>query len=467
MKRINTQQEHGFKIFIGDRNFYKKTAAIVIPIIIQNTISNVVSFLDNIMVGTIGKLPMSAVAIVNQLVFVFSLCIFGGLAGAGIFSTQYVGAGDTNGVRYCFRIKMWIAGIMSAIALFVFSVFSSPLINMYLNESKESAAIVYGYSIDYLHIIVLGMIPFAVSCVYAMTLRENGETKLPMIASIAAIIVNLVFNWLLIFGNLGFPRLGVIGAAIATVLSRFIELGIIVSATHLRSNQFTFIKHAYRSFKVPISLVKQVIVKGTPLLVNEFLWSAGMAAMLACYSLRSIDAVAACNIASTVNNLFNVVFISMGNAIAIMVGQALGANDNENAMGLSWKLMATSVFTCLIMGGLMFILAPIIPEIYNADAYVKNMAADLLRILAIMMPVFAVPHCCYFTLRSGGRTMITFLFDSLYTWVVACTCAYALCHYTNWPLVPIYACVQSLDIIKGVIGIILVKKGIWLKNIVE
>lgn len=454
-------------IFIGDRHFYKKTASIVVPIIIQNTISNVVSFLDNIMVGSIGKLPMSSVAIVNQLIFVFSLCIFGGMAGPGIFSTQYVGAGDTQGVRNCFRLKMWLAGIMSAIAVFIFTFFSTPLINLYLSESKESANIVMGYATDYLSIMVWGLLPFAISCAYAMTLRENEETKVPMVASIVAILVNLAFNWLLIFGNLGFPKLGVKGAAIATVLSRFVELGIIVTITHCKNQKYKFIQRAYRSVKVPMDLVKQVATKGSPLLVNEFMWSAGMAAMLACYSLRNIDAVASCNIASTVNNLFNVVFISMGSAVAIMVGQALGAGDNKEAMSLSWKLMATTVFTSVVMGSIMFILAPFIPEIYNADDYVKSTASDLLRVLGVMMPVFSVPHCCYFTLRSGGRTFITFLFDSVFTWVIVCPCAYVLCKYSVWAIVPIYAVVQSLDLIKGIIGVVLVKKGIWLNNIVE
>lgn len=454
-------------MFIGDKDFYKKTALIVVPIIIQNTVSNVVNFLDNVMVGQVGTLQMSAVAIINQLLFVFNLCIFGGLAGPGIFSTQYVGAGDTKGVQNCFRLKLWLALIMTGIAMFIFLCFPTPLINIYLKESGESAVEVMHYAKEYLSVMVWGLLPFGLTCSYAMTLRECGETRLPMIASVTAIFVNLVFNWILIFGNLGFPRLGVKGAAIATVLSRCIEFLIVCIATHVQQDKFLFIKHAYRSVKVPLTLVKNVTIKGLPLLLNEFLWSSGLAAILACYSLRGIDAVAACNITSTINNIFNVVFLSMGNAVSIMVGQALGANDNKLAKDLAWKLMATSFLSSVVIGAIMFLIAPAIPHIYNTEFEVRQMASNLLRVQAVLMPFFSITHCCYFTLRAGGRTVITFFFDCAFTWVCAYSVAYLLTHFTVWSIVVVYACVQGLDILKGIIGITLVQNGVWIRNIVD
>lgn len=461
------QKKNFYQIFIGDKKFYRTTAAIVLPIIIQNTISNVVSLLDNVMVGQVGTLQMSAVAIINQLMFVFYLCIFGGMAGPGIFSTQFVGAGDVKGVQDCFRLKFWIGLLMSLIGAIVFLGFDESLISIYLTESEGSTELVMGYAKDYLLIMVIGLLPFAVSQAYATTLRENGKTTLPMISSVVAIFVNLIFNWILIFGHCGFAPMGVKGAAVATVISRFIEMLIVVLITHIRHAVYSFIQGIYRSLKVPVALLKKVAVKGLPLLVNEFLWSSGMAAVLACYSKRGIDAVAASNIASTVNNLFNVVFLSMGNATAIMIGQALGANENDKAYELSWKLIGTTVLSSLFMGTLMFVFAPTIPNIYNTEAEVKELACQLLRVLAVMMPVFSVPHCCYFTLRAGGRTMITFLFDCVFTWTVSYSVAWVLCGKTLLPLIVCYAIVQSMDIIKGVIGVILIKNKVWIQNIVD
>lgn len=452
----------------GDRDFYAQVVAVVVPIIIQNTVSNVVSLLDNVMVGRVGTLQMSAVAIVNQLLFVFNLCIFGGLAGAGIFATQYAGAHDDKGVRDCFRVKWMIALSMLACALVVLIAFPKRLIGMYLAQetAQADAAATLGFGMDYLTVMLWGLLPFGVSQVYASTLREVGETRLPMFASVAAILVNLVFNYFLIFGKCGFPELGVTGAAIATVLSRYVETAVIMVYTHMKSHHFGFIRGAYRSLRVPKPLMISILRRGTPLLVNEFLWSSGMAVLLQCYSVRGLDVVAACNIATTVSNLFKVVFLSMGNAVAIMVGQALGANDIERAKNCTWRLMTLSVGSNLIMATLLALFAPAIPNIYNTEPYVRQIATQLIYVVAVMMPAYSFSHCCYFTLRSGGKTIITFLFDSVFTWCVNVPAAWLLAYKTGLGIVPLYFGVQALEMVKVVVGFVLVKKGVWIHNIV-
>ena len=452
----------------GDRDFYAQVVAVVVPIIIQNTVSNVVSLLDNVMVGRVGTFQMSAVAIVNQLLFVFNLCIFGGLAGAGIFATQYAGAHDDKGVRDCFRVKWMIALSMLACALVVLIAFPKRLIGMYLAQetAQADAAATLGFGMDYLTVMLWGLLPFGVSQVYASTLREVGETRLPMFASVAAILVNLVFNYFLIFGKCGFPELGVTGAAIATVLSRYVETAVIMVYTHMKSHHFGFIRGAYRSLRVPKPLMISILRRGTPLLVNEFLWSSGMAVLLQCYSVRGLDVVAACNIATTVSNLFKVVFLSMGNAVAIMVGQALGANDIERAKNCTWRLMTLSVGSNLIMATLLALFAPAIPNIYNTEPHVRQIATQLIYVVAVMMPAYSFSHCCYFTLRSGGKTIITFLFDSVFTWCVNVPAAWLLAYKTGLGIVPLYFGVQALEMVKVVVGFVLVKKGVWIHNIV-
>lgn len=458
----------GLSKLIADRAFYAQVIAIVVPIIIQNTVSNVVSLLDNVMVGRVGTLQMSAVAIVNQLLFIFNLCIFGGLAGAGIFATQYAGAKDDAGVRHCFRIKWMIAVVMLLLAMIIFIAAPEPLISIYLAEDTDAAAAesTLQYSMDYLMVMLWGLLPFAVSQIYASTLREVGETKLPMVASIAAILVNFVFNYLLIFGKFGFPKMGVTGAAVATVLSRYVEMAIIVIYTHVRRECFPFIHGAYRSLHVPRELLGNVVKRGMPLLVNEFFWSTGMAVLLQCYSMRGLDVVAACNIASTVSNLFKVVFLSMGNAVAIMVGQALGAEEIEKAKEIAWQLMALAVVVDIVMGVLLACAAPFIPHIYNTEAHVREIATQLILIVALMMPVYSMAHCCYFTLRSGGRSIITFLFDSGYTWGICIPVAFVVAYLTALPITPMYFIVQGLEMVKVGIGLVLMKKGIWARNII-
>lgn len=453
---------------IGDRAFYAKVITIAVPLMIQNTITNVVSLLDNVMVGRVGTLEMSAVAIINQLLFVYNLCIFGGLAGAGIFSTQFAGAKDDKGVGYCFRVKLIIAAAMFGIALLVFTVFPRQIIGMYLakDTAAEIVSVTTTHAQNYLKIMLIGLLPFAFSQVYASTLRELGETKLPMFSSIASIVVNLVLNWLLIFGKLGCPRLGVVGAAIATVLSRYVELSIIIIATHARKKEFAFIKGVYKSIYIPKTLAKDIGKRGLPLLANEFLWAAGMAVLLQCYSVRGLQVVAAANIASNINNLFNVVFISMGSSIAIMVGQCLGAGKTEKAKQTAWRLIFATFLACVLVGAVLALISPYVPNMYKTEPEVKRLATKLLFVFAGAMPFYSIAHNCYFTIRSGGKTGITFIFDSAFTWGVCVPIAFFLANFTSVPIVPLYIIVQSIEFIKGVIGFILIKKGIWINKLV-
>ena len=457
-----------FRKLIGDRAFYRKLFAVMTPVLIQNVITNFVSLLDNVMVGQVGTEPMSGVAIVNQLMFVFNLCIFGGLAGAGIFTAQFYGKGDHEGVRHTFRAKLYIA--IGSILIFaaVFLTRGEQLISLFLHQGEENLdlAATLRYGRDYMLVMLLGMPPFAVMQVYASTLRETGETLLPMKAGVIAVFVNLVLNYILIFGKLGAPALGVEGAAIATVIARFTECFIVIGWTHLHRERNPFIQGAYRSLRVPAQLVKQIVVLGMPLLINEVFWSGGMTVLNQCYSLRGLEVVSAINISTTVSNLFFCAFLSMGTTVSIVVGQLLGAGELEKAVDEDRKLIAFSVALCVVVGIVMALIAPLVPEIYNTTPMVKRLAAELLFVSAAMMPVNAFTNSCYFTLRSGGKTIITFIFDSAFVWVICIPTAFVLSRFTDMAILPMFIIVQALDLIKCVVGFYLVKARKWVNNLV-
>lgn len=453
---------------IGNKDFYKKVLLIAIPIMVQNGITNFVSLLDNIMVGQVGTDQMSGVSIVNQLIFVFNLAIFGGLSGAGIFGAQYYGRGQHEGVRNTFRFKLWTALAVLVFAFVILISGGSSLIGMFLHEGSATGdvALTFSYAKNYLAIMLIGMVPFAINQCYVSTLRETGETVVPMIAGIVAVFVNLFLNWVLIFGHFGLPALGVEGAAIATVTSRYIETAIILLWTHGHSQRNQFIVGAYRSLKIPVTLVKQIIIKGMPLMLNEILWASGVAMTNQCYSTRGLATVAAININSTINNLFNIAFIALGSSVSIVVGQLLGANKMEEARDTDNKLIAFSVAVCFVIGAIMAATAPLFPKLYNTSEEVRTLAEQFIWITAACMPLCAFTHSAYFTLRSGGKTGITFLFDSCFMWVVCVPTAFVLSRFTNINIVLLYGICQSLEIIKCIIGFSFVKSGIWLHNIV-
>ncbi len=556
--------------------------------------------------------------------------MFGGLAGAGIFTAQYFGQKDHEGVRQTFRYKFWMAVILTVATVVVFLTSGDSLIRIYLQGEGSAAEITatlnYGkqylyimliglppfmlgqvysstlrecgiylqgegsaaeitatlnYGKQYLYIMLIGLPPFMLGQVYSSTLRECGETVLPMKAGVTAVLVNLVFNYLLIYGKFGFPQLGVRGAAIAmkagvtavlvnlvfnylliygkfgfpqlgvrgaaiaTVISRYVEVAIVLIWAAHNKQKFPFIEGLYHTLKVPKNLAWKIFIKGTPLLLNEAMWACGVAILAQCYSVRGLNVVAAQNISNTINNVFNIVFIALGDSVAIVVGQLLGAGDMKKArdtdnkmiafsvfccIGVAAvllilaplfplgagdmkkardtdnKMIAFSVFCCIGVAAVLLILAPLFPELYNTNpeakklacqfimisalfmpnnaflhaayftlrsggktviTFAKKLACQFIMISALFMPNNAFLHAAYFTLRSGGKTVITFLFDSVFMWCVSVSMAFVLSRYTGLSVVAIFALVQAADIIKSIIGFILVKKGVWLQNFVS
>ena len=455
--------------FIGNKNFYRMVLMIAVPIMIQNGITNFVSLLDNIMIGQIGTEQMSGVAIVNQLIFVYNLCIFGGVSGAGIFTAQYFGQGNHEGVRQTMRFKIWMVTIITVLTCILFLTKGADLIGAYLKGegTAESIAETLKYGMIYLEVMLIGLPAFAAVQVYSSTLRECGQTVLPMKAGIVAVITNVTLNYILIYGKLGMPALGVTGAAIATVISRYVEMFIVIVQVHRKKEEYFYIANLYRTLKVPADLTFNIIKKGSPLLFNETLWAAGMAMLTQCYSVRGLHVIAGLNVSNTINNVFNIVFIALGDSVAIIVGQLLGAGKMEEARDTDNKMIAFSVFCCTCVAAVMFLLAPVFPRMYNIDAESRELAKYFIFATAFFMPQNAFLHATYFTLRSGGKTIITFLFDSVFIWCVSVVIAYTLSHFTSIHVIGVYIMVQLGDIIKCIIGFVLVKKGVWLQNIVD
>ena len=454
--------------FIGKRSFYTMILAIAIPIMVQNGITNFVNMIDNIMVGRVGTNEMSGVAIVNQLIMVFNLCIFGGVAGAGIFTAQFHGARNIEGIRYTFRYKLIVITVIVMTSITIFLCFGDELIKLYLHgENGDSADIeeTLKQAKIYLSYMLIGLPPFAIAQAYGDTLRCSEETIIPMKAGIVSVLVNLSLNYVLIYGKLGAPTLGVAGAAIATIIARYVEMAVVVIWTHTHSRRQAFIKGAFKNFKIPLPLTKDMVAKGTPLILNETLWSMGVASLLQNYSVRGLAVVGALNISQIISNLFNVGIIAMGSAISIILGRRLGAGKMQEAKEYSVKLIFFTEIICFGTALILMLLAPFFPMIYNTTDEIKALATSFIRVAAACMPIYAFETCCYFTIRSGGKTFITFLFDSVFMCVVSVPVAYILVHFTILNIVMVFLFVQLVSLLKCLIGFIMVKKGIWLNKL--
>ncbi len=458
------------KRYFGDRAFYKMALAVAIPIMIQNGITQFVGLLDNVMVGRVGTEQMTGVAIANQLIFVFNLAIFGAVSGAGIFGAQFFGQGNPDGVRYAFRFKLLLSLALTAVGVGIFLLWDEPLILLYLRgeaASPESVTLSLGYAKEYLSILLISFVPYTLAQCYASTLRETGETVVPMVAGIISVVVNLGLNTVLIFGYLGFAPMGSAGAAIATVIARFAEAAVVILWTHLHSRRFVYARGLLRSLRIPAALLAQMVRKTLPLMLNEMFWALGMALLGQCYSLHGYDVVSAYNITSTVTNVFNVAFMALASAIGIIVGQQLGANRFDEAVDTDRKLIVFSTCVTFGIGALMAAVSGLIPQIYNTTGEIRALASSLLLVAALCMPINALACACYYTVRSGGKTLVTFLFDSVYICCLTVPVAYLLSSVTSIGVIPLFLICQLADLGKCAVGLILIQKGMWIQNIVK
>ena len=467
-----------FRKFIGNKAFYRSVLIILLPLVVQQGITSAVNLLDNLMVGSLGEESLSAVSVVNQILMVFNLTIFGGLSGVSIFGAQFAGKGDLDGMRQSFRAKMYFGVIAVILGIALLWGFDESFIGIFLAGEADAArrALALSEALDYLHIMIFGLCPFMLVQVYAGSMREMGKTVATMVGSVIAILTNLVLNFLLIYPvrelsvfGLTFTiwgaGMGVRGAALATVISRFVEMFVVLIYAHLHQYRYSFLQGAYRSGHVSMNLLKKIAITGTPLMLNEVLWSLGMTFINQCYSTRGMTALAALNITSTAWNLFCIIMFAMGNAVSIMVGQCLGQGDTKAARDTDTKLIFITIVSHIVLGGMLAAMAGIIPNWFAVTEEAKRLASQTLVIAGISLPIHAFLHATYFTIRSGGKTFVTFLFDSVYTWCVPAVLAFVLSRYTGASVVTMYFCIQFIDVAKLVIGLFMLRSDFWANDL--
>lgn len=324
------------KSLIGDKSFYKRLIAVSLPIIVQQLITSSVQLVDNVMVGSLGELAIGSVSVVNQLYFVVILVTFGVLGGAGVFTAQYFGSKDFDKLKQTYRFKVIASLLVAVLSFIVLSFFGEFLISLFTENPITIAG-----GMDYLSIVKWSMFPWAISVAISFTFREIGITKPLLKISLVTILINTLLNYLLIFGSFGFPKLGIEGAAIATLISRCVEGGLFVILVYKKGQVFN--SKIKEIFKINGFVLKAIIIMAIPLMLNEVLWSTGQTMFMEAYSTRGDNALAAANITGAISQLVFVIFGGMSTGIAVMVGNTLGENKLEQAKENSKKLIFASI----------------------------------------------------------------------------------------------------------------------------
>ncbi len=446
------------KRFIGDRLFYKNLFVVALPIVVQQLITSSVQLVDNIMVGKLGELAIGSVSVVNQLYFVIILITFGAMGGAGVLSAQYFGSKDYDKLKQTFRFKIIIGLSVALLSILLFTFLGELLVNQFTHNTQTIS-----YAMKYMNIIKWSMIPWSISIAISNTFRETGITKQLLYISFAAIVTNTVLNYFLIFGSFGAPNLGIEGAAIATLISRVVEFGLML--LFLLKKGFHFKTKVNNMFKIDKTILNAIIIMAIPLTLNEALWSLGQTIFLQAYSTRGENALAAMNIAGAISQLVFVTFGGIGTGVAVLVGNTLGRNALHEAKENSIKLVAFAVFFAFLTGIILFILSFFLLDLYSIEEETYRIAQSVIRINAIFIPVYSFNVSMYFTLRAGGDTRSTLMMDAGYMWVISVPVAFILSRFTGLDVILIFLIVQLMDIPKMIFAISRYRKENWVKNL--
>ena len=441
-----------------DKTFMSKFIKIALPVMLSGFVTFLVSFLDNIMVGTVSNEAVSGVYAANQVTYLYNLAIFGLLEGAGVFIQQFTGKKDYDRIRDCYRFKIISSFIFLLIIIPIIYIFGHHLVWQYC-KSDTNRNLIFNEAMDYLRLIAISYIPFTIGYIYSTTYREMGLTKYAMYSSIVALVVNTILNLVFILGL----KQGAKGAAYATIISRICEMLFLIGLSRLK--KFLFFRNAFKPFKFEKGIVKKILSKSYLLFINEIGFALGNILQTLAFSQRD-GVLAAISVLTTISNIITILIQGLSVGIGVIVGQDLGQGDfvkaRDDNKKLSFLGIYLSLFTGLILVATSFVLPNIFKEIDNEQ---KKIATKLIIIYGVLLFANCLSIIYYYTLKAGGRTFETLILDTGFMLVVYVPVSWILAMATNLNIIYIYLIVRGLDILKSVLGFILVKRGKWLQNL--
>jgi len=451
------------KFSAKERNiFLKQTIALSIPIIIQMLLINGVTFADTLMIGQLGETSIAAVGVASQMFFLVTMFLYGITSAGGIFFSQFWGAKDKHGVQKVLGIIIVFSVIICGIAALLSTLFPSVVMKIF---TKDASVIESGST--YLRIVGFSYILSAISFSYAVGLRSVGDAKTPLMISMISLSIDVIGNYLLIFGIGSFPELGIAGAAISTSVSRIVEVLLYWIITTFRKD--CPIKFSFKySLNFNRAFIKRFFKIALPVVFNDILWSVGMVCYKIAYSKIGTDALAAVQVIESINNLFFVSISGLGSAVAIIVGTKIGENKEEEAHLFTIFSLFFAIILGLLVGILIFIISPIFVQQFNINADVSEMAINSLKVLAILQPLKALTMVeVVGILRGAGDATYSMLLEMGSIWLIGVPVAFISVLIFEMPLPLIYLMVGSEEITKLFIGLKRIKSKKYIHNLVN
>jgi putative MATE family efflux protein len=445
--------------FFSDKDYYQRLYKIALPIALQQFIMSSLNMVGVVMIGQLGAVPVAAVGLANQIFFLLNLILFGLYSGSAMFTAQLWGVRDIRNIRKVLGLALTLGLVVGTFFLIIAEVFPTWALGIY---SMDMAVIALGS--DYLRIIGVSFILYAISFCYSAVLRSTGDVQTPLIVTITALSINTLLSYALIFGKLGFPSLGVHGAAIAVLVSRIVECSLLLLLIYRKDSPAA--GKIRELFSYNLAFAARVLKPVLPVVVNETLWSLGITAYSVVYAHISTDAIAAMNIVGSIDQIALVLFNGIGHACAILVGNCIGAGDEEKAFLYAARSEALGMLGAVGIGSLILASSNSILSLYNVSPNVIDYAHRVLTILGMLLWLRASNVILFIGIfRSGGDTRFALVLDGLIIWVVGVPLAFAGAFLFHLPVYWVYLLVMSEEITKWLLGVFRFFSRKWIHNL--
>ncbi|PID82613.1 MAG: hypothetical protein CSB16_00560 [Clostridiales bacterium] len=438
----------------------RKTVIIGIPIIIQNIVTSSLHLVDNLMLSHLSENAFASAALANQVSFLLILSVFGLGTGSGVLIAQFYGKKDEKNIRKTISIGVAFAFIIGLLFTVLSVFFPEVILKIF---SKDSDVITKGTS--YLRISAICFIPIAITYIFTAASRSIGNSKISMYSSIIAVVLNVILNWLLIFGNMGFPKLGIVGAAIATVISRFFELIFILVI--IKKLKLSILVKVRDFFDVSKQLLKRYISISLPVVTNEFMWALGHVIFVFAVSRLGTSFVSAYNAVGIVVNVIINLGFGMSLALATVIGNLIGEGRQREAKEISVQFFVYStVATIFISLGIVF-LADTIAGIFEFSVATYELMKKMLYIMSVMI-IFYNFNTIYVVgiSRGGGDTKATMYIEILTIWLIGVPLS-LLGSYMGVSPIWLYLIISFEEFIKAFICLYRFKSDKWINNVVS
>jgi len=443
----------------SDKIFFKTLFKLALPIALQNLILSSLNLIDTIIIGGLGEYAIAGVGIANQYFFLLNLVLFGVVSGSSIFTAQYYGDNDIPNIKRILGLSIIASGTAAFIFFIAGFFFNNEILKIFSTDK-----LVISIGSQYLKIIVFSYVITAITFSYSFTLRSIRQVKIPMIISIIALAINTILNYLLVYGYFGMPKLGTNGSAIATLIARTIEMILMITVVY--SKKLIIAAKLSEMLDLSLDYIRNFFKITTPVILNESIWSLGVSMYAIAYARMGTEVIAATNISATIERITWVIFMGLGNACAVMIGNKIGEGSKDEAYLLAKRFIIICPALAILTGMIVFSTSGWVLSVYKVSPTVYNYSHNILIVFSIFLVAKVINYTSIIGIfRSGGDTRFCLILDTGGVWLIGVPLAFLGGLVLKLPIHLVYILIYIEEVIKLMFCIPRIISKKWINNL--